>query len=393
MTRAVNSWVLCVSLMGAALPAQAQQAVNIQLQGAAPIAQPVNAAVAAPSRATVRIDLMARAPLGITELDLGAYYDSSFRALSGAAAITDAQRASLRRTSANERTHAFQVVRDEHELRANASCWGVGSAQLSASAASQHGYFRVQDTSAVLQIPATMSTGQAPVGAAWYVSAIVYGHMVETHVSSSNRDVLASLGARWGVLRGDVSASLSQLGVSSQTQVLGLEATGTESLFVHDARELAQVYRRGAAVPILVRYSRVNAAQAGAASADTPLRVFVTRVEFPRSNQNRGSAWDVFGGAPDIQFNLHRRDMSDLRTIRQCTVDNYVCDRQSDPTPVHPGIVVSPAHPLVFSFWDVDPMAPDAAGEIVVDRLPEPGQERTYTGYGIVLRVRAELGE
>jgi hypothetical protein len=236
--------------MGAALPAQAQQAVNIQLQGGAPIAQPVNAAAAAPSRASVRIDLMARAPLGITELDLGAYYDSSFRALSGAAAISDAQRASLRRTSANERTHAFQVVRDEHELRANASCWGVGSAQLSASAASQHGYFRVQDTSAVLQIPATMSTGQAPVGAAWYVSAIVYGHMVETHVTSSNRDVLASLGARWGVLRGDVSASLSQLGVSSQTQVLGLEATGTESLFVHDASELAQVYRRGAAVPM-----------------------------------------------------------------------------------------------------------------------------------------------
>lgn len=375
-----------------------QQPVNVQVQGNAPTTQPallpsVTPVVALQPQSAVRIDLVARARLGMTEHELGAYVDSSFRPLIGSAAINDGQRATLRRTPANERTHAFRVVRDEFELRANASFWGIVTGQASATTASQHGYFRVQETEAVLEIPTTMSIGQAPVGAAWYVSAIYYGRMVETHVSSNNRDIIASLGARWSMLRGNVTASLSQMGVTSQTHVLGLNSTGSENLFVHDASELAQVYSRGAAVPILVRYSRVNAAQAAAVSTGTPLRVFVTRVEFPRSNQRSRTAWDVFGGAPDIQFNLRLRNNTELRTLQQCTVDSFICDRRNEQNPVHPGIVVTPANPLVFTFWDVDPVEPDYGGEITIERLPDPGQERAYIGYGIVMHVRTELAE
>ncbi|MBL8681626.1 MAG: hypothetical protein JNK05_20835 [Myxococcales bacterium] len=340
---------------------------------------------------TAREDLLARAPTGISEHDLGAYFNTAFRPLSGASVITEQQRSALRRTTTNERSHTFRVVSSEQELRANASIWGIVSGQVTATSASHHGYFRAYEIDGILQIPATFSLGQAPTGAAWYISAIFYGRMVETHVSSSDSSRVASLGARWNALSGSVSTSLTSMGIASQTHVLGLNATGAEHLFVHDATELARVYARGESVPILVRYSRVSATHATAVAAGTPLRVIVEYVRYPRQNQRRRTAWDVFNGPPDIQFNVHRRDNSELRTRPQCTVDSFECRPVGDAAVAHPSMSASVDNPIVFTFWDVDPMAPDYGGDIVVDQLPAPGQSRDYIGYGIELRLRTEL--
>jgi hypothetical protein len=233
--------------------------------------------------------------------------------------------------------------------------------------------------------------GQAPAGAGWYISAIFFGRMVETHVSSTDSSRVASLGARWGALSGSVSTSLSSMGISSQTYVLGLNATGAEHLFVHNASDLARMYTRGESVPILVRYSRVNAANATAMAAGRPMRIIVESVRYPRINQRRRSGWDILNGAPDIQFNVHRRNGAELRTLPQCTVDSYECRPIGNAAVAHPSMSASPENPIVFTFWDVDPMAPDYGGDIVVDQLPAPGQARDYLGYGIELRLRTEL--
>ncbi len=339
-----------------------------------------------------REDILAAASDDIGPGDVGRLFTARFRPLVGATnsvlpagGTTGAIRHLRRSTTERE----LAVVRSRLELQANARAWGIGGASTDVTLWNHHAYFRAVSIEDIYEMDDRLAIPTVPEGAEWYISAVYVGRLYEVHFTSASSSLEGRIHASMLGGSGSISGFAQRLGLDFHARTVGLEPRSDNALFASSDAEMRQRYRAsGPPRPILVQYSRVPASARPRAATNRPRHVELLSVRFPDRNPQRNTAWDAFGGKPDIlvrvtQGNRVLLDRFGGRDKNPATFSDAVIGN---------ALVVTPQQPLVFTFADRDLAANDDAGTLVLQSLPDH-DEREYSpppggrGVRVVLRV------
>ncbi|MEC7520959.1 MAG: hypothetical protein VYE22_13880 [Myxococcota bacterium] len=325
------------------------------------------------------------APPGTSERNLGQLYDG----------LVQPMRQTLPTDGAPENVAESRTYRDVQslatatEVHANARVWGVG---VQAGASSEHsvGYIRAIALEHIIQIPHTHAVPERsalPEGAAYFVSRIYYGRMFELRVEGNSRQVQASV----QTLAMGAGGSRREESIRTEGVTMGLQPRGDAltAMAAASQTEILQNFQvSGEAVPILVELEALGAppssapAVAGGGSGQLMFQVQVASLTFP-ARKPSGAPWDAFGNPPDMQvtFVQNGRVVARLTAPRDTVSYNFG-------TSLPQLISVSPTEPLIISFFDLDAMAHDSAGQATIDDL-HSGEIEVASTMGARLVLRA----
>lgn len=307
---------------------------------------------------TGRVDvLVASAPANINDQDLGRFFDGDLRPMESKAVFA------LRRIASGETQRVLQKVRNEAELRANASAWGLLGAAASFNRATTHAYFRAIQIDEILEAGQPRFPSVLPENAVYYISEVHLGRMYEVHFSGTDSAVTAAIGATTGKFGGGLSAWAAEHSIEFRARTVGLtpkqDATG--AIFASSSSEIQQNYEVGGpSRAILFKLSEVPG-RAVSAPSDR-WNVTLVEVRFPPTKLN-GQAWD-FGTPPDpwvwvsgpVTWNAWRHD-----TFRASFNQDFGA------------LTLNEAAPLIIEVQERDLSAHDQAGSVRVTG-PSGGQ-------------------
>ncbi|MBX3276278.1 MAG: hypothetical protein KF729_38855 [Sandaracinaceae bacterium] len=354
----------------------------------------INAA-AAQEALYARDDVLARAPLGVGPEHVGRFYDVDFRPLVGGANTLVPDPTHVQTIPVAHTRRVFRALQSEAELRANAGAWGIAG-RVSTADVSRHAYFRAYQLDMLTQVNESIPMpAVVPARAAYYVSGVFVGRMIEAHFSSNSTRTMAGLEASFGAASGGIETWAQQQQVSVQIDTLGLEPSDSDALFAQTQGDVQRLYRaNGPPRAIFVRFTRVPSnLRAQTLTEVVPYRITVDRVVFPQTNPARNTAWDGFGGRPDITF----RVVLDGRTIYEPTAaarDTFVRDlaRERGSGSPRVGVIdsvsIAATSVLDFQFFDQDLTASgwDRAGSLIVtaaDLASVEGSREFAVGNGV----------
>ncbi len=214
--------------------------------------------------------IFATAPTSIGRHMLGRPYDATFQPLVGPTAtpLFGNDDANIVHTNVDAFRHNAAIIEDTVELSANASAWGIASANIGVNMRERYATQRAYQIKYVEEVDDTQSMESAPDGAVYYLARIYYGHLYESVAHVDARRFEAGLLAKFVAGEGQISAWASQNRVEMSTVGRGLRPRSGEAVFARDAAAVEAAYvADGPPVPIFVDYRVIPRPQAGALAA------------------------------------------------------------------------------------------------------------------------------
>jgi hypothetical protein len=308
------------------------------------------------------------APDGTNNDDLGVLFDARFQPLSGSlrpAGVAPEVRP-LSRTDRETREEMTTT-----EVSASASVWGIG-ADIASDSSRTYGYMRAFQHTQVVQMPRSATLSEAPAGAAYYLSRIWYGRMIEVRFGGTRDAVRAHVraltpeGATGGVAGGTETdtAYFHAVTLGLQERIRGDLA----ALAATSVDDLVATYQTGDPVPILVELAPIPAALRPVAVGPERVEIRLISISFPASKPDT-TPWDVFGGLPDMAVRITSPALSaPVQIAAPANRSSY--DLPGDHGQlIGSSVVVSQDSPLSFDFWDIDPLDPDPAGTVTITHV------------------------
>lgn len=307
------------------------------------------------------------APVGTTVEVLGQLYTENFDPIRGGRiAFESPETVPVVRTYREDSRHASAL-----DVRASAQAWGVG-ASGGLSTRQAYGYVRAVAVESVIQVPPLQALAEAPPGAAYFVSKILFGQMYEVRIAGSSTAVTAHISYLTG--SGDLSASAESASAEGFTFGLVPRGSMVEAMGARTPGEItARFEASGPPVPILLELERVP-------SGGT-FQISVVSLHFPPLNPNN-MPWD--GNGPDMRVVFSQGG----RSLRMVNAPRNVFDATFTSEALGIPVTLSESAPLRLDFFDVDIAVHDRAGFARITSLRDGDNEViSDTGVRIVLRV------
>jgi hypothetical protein len=203
--------------------------------------------------------VVASAPAGILDSQLGTPFDARFFPLHGNEASTlfpDAEEP--RRSTLNQMRHEHVLVDTEETFAANATGWGFLTADASLGTEWRHASYRAMSVAYVSEIDDATEMREPPLGAVYYLSRIYYGRSYELVFSGRARDFHAGIRAQLFALGAGAEMFVQQHRLTTKAAGRGLTPRDGSAIFAKDPAAIERAYEgSGPVVPIVVEFRQI----------------------------------------------------------------------------------------------------------------------------------------
>lgn len=267
-------------------------------------------------------NVLASAPVGFSAHHLGKPHDEMFRLLPGAKSRSIFKKRNVRASPQGKFTTNVFKIENSETLAANASAWGVVSADLEISGKRTYVTRRLALVEDVLELDETSKMYKPPKGAVYYPWRVYRGWSFEVVCSGSSSKMTASFAAQLLVAKGGVAQFAQKAQVDCETVGHGIEINDKNAVFAESLDEIEKRFRSGPAVPILVEW-RLIPGRTGKSNKAPKLRAGCAgtegcepceRWEFarytwqvPRTKADSDD-WDGDGSPPDVVVTIRMTD-------------------------------------------------------------------------------------
>lgn len=207
------------------------------------------------------ITMLALAPMGISEAQLGRPLDAHFEAFAGQDGERLFPRGQIRKQGLHQMEHSITAMESRRSWEANigvsAAVWGV-SASGGQGSTKRFASYRASQLVESREIDDATEMRPPPPNAVWYVSRLFYGRSYELVFSGDARTFNAAVRARLYFATGGVKMFSETNKIEVKAQGRGLEPANGEAIFATNADEIQKGYRQaGEPVPVMVEYRTI----------------------------------------------------------------------------------------------------------------------------------------
>jgi hypothetical protein len=221
--------------------------------------------------------VFATSPSNMGEHLLGRPVDAQFQPFAGTegASLFPDDESSVVEIPVDAFAHRRTVVETVDELAANASAWGIASADIGAAMSKRYASYRAYQVEYILAIDDSRAMRTGPAGATYYLSAIYFGHRYEMVFVGDETSFHAGVKADFLVASGSVDAWARRYHLEAQFAGRGMTPVSGSALFAGSPEEIENEYQSdGDPVPIFVEYRTIP-------RAATPGTVYFPWAEAP----------------------------------------------------------------------------------------------------------------
>jgi hypothetical protein len=219
----------------------------------------------------------------------------------------------------NEFRHERTVIDNSEELHANASAWGIVSANGSLDYSQRYASFRAYHLSRVNEIDETAEMESVPYGAVYYLWRVYLGHAYEEVLSGDANRFTSGARAVFPLVSGEISGFARNQNLQSRFLGRGMMPTNGRALFANSSSDIQSAYAMaGPEVPIFVEYRQLPNTIADRTVVQwlQPLhaRVRYTRVQIDNDGSWGSTIWsidawcDVNGQRIPLQNSIVKRE-------------------------------------------------------------------------------------
>lgn len=259
-------------------------------------------------------NVIASAPAGFSAYHIGKPHDDRFRLLPGEWSRSLFKKRKVRASPQDQMTLKVVDVSDEETFTANASAWGLVSADFEVNGKRTYATRRLELVDDVLELDETSRMFKAPAGAVYYPWRVYRGWSFEVVCSGSSNLLNSGFKARFLEVEGSVGHFAKESGVECEVFGRGVKVDRKNAVFARKMEEIEERFRNGPAVPIRVEWrlitgragksnqaSKPRAGCAGSEGCEPCERWEFTQYKWEVPQMKASSDdWDLDGSAPDV---------------------------------------------------------------------------------------------